>query len=740
MKMNKKYGRFKTFIWLILFGLGLFMISAIILSGCTDTLKGDENENIIPLVSFVNIPPEDFSFSHNPEIYWYGTDPDGQIDYYRFAVRTLVAFENSGLSTPVEYAASLHDTMWTYVDVDPSQANPQTAYVVPLTADTLDPVVNFVDQYVFIQAYDNDGDGSLIAVRRFNRNDHPPQTLLWNISDTPFVNSPDTGGIITGVRLHWEGSDEVDYDQQGLIPPPFEFEWRLFGPFTSEELSQLTSYYYYYDEEEDPVLVLGSATQVVAITNDGVIHYEDEEIEFCDESLDDNGDPVVNCTLIVLDSATLAGNSTVYYEIDTLIDVNIPEFQDKLVAHSWDGIDEWVYDTQDTVYNVFRNYDAGGVTVAREFLFWVRCRDDAHVMDPTPDYAMVPVVDPKYERDILVLDFTATNLPIVALKTHGYGDPGNIKRLTFWKELIEEWGSDRGLEFDTTDEDLAGDIILLNEMLGLSLHKLLQYKVMIIVDDALQPSGLTLSSQLAPKGELVLTAVDAGVNAWVTARSFFAFAFGYLSEPPDVPRQITDYFGVGGSFYTNWCAWSYGGDFPGNMDTVLRIEDFCGAASLDETRWPSVTVDTARLHDRYYFEDDVNPSIHKYISHEWIPEIAALPEVGWCQRMYGTEPMYLYESIYGADHFLGYPYAISGTPVAHRLETNLYRTVWFQFTLPSLAFEADGGVQGLTNSVLDWLYDPNLEVSGVTSKRYPNADVKISIDDARAAYDARLSE
>ena len=201
--------------------------------------------------------------------------------------------------------------------------------------------------------------------------------------------------------------------------------------------------------------------------------------------------------------------------------------------------------------------------------------------------------------------------------------------------------------------------------------------------------------------------------------------WSYPALYPPVPPEIQYYFGVAGQFFSSWAFFLHG-THPFNGLEEVRMEDFIGGYSMDESRWPNLDIDTALLHARYsWWYDPFNPIA---VDHPWIDTIAALGEVNWCQRLYGTEVMYLYKSRYGANHFLGYPYTIEGTPVAHRYETNLFRTVWFQFTplaIDSLA------MQETVSDILDWLYDPTLGTHTVNEKRYPDAATKISIDEAR---------
>lgn len=714
--------RYKILAWLTFFALALLGLAMIMLSGCTDTLEGNLNENLSPIVYFVNIPPEDFSFSHNPEVYWYGSDPDGQIDYYRYLVATADEIGENTYDSAYSWAAGQHDTMWTYVDVELDQSDPRTACVVPLTADLVDPVNTFVDQFVFVQAYDNNGAPSNIAARRFNRNDHPPATRVWNVAnDTPFVNASVAGGIVTGVKLRWEGSDERDYDEQGLIAPPFEFEWRLFGPYTRDSMQY----------------IMDNFVEIVFVTPDIQFYHMGEELEMCDSTLvDDNGVPVweVSCTTIVFDSAA-AESSTPYYRVDTLITVDDASWFDaKEIRHSWDGVETWVHDMYDTLYDVYQDYEYGDSTIVRMYLFWCRSRDDAFVPDPTPAFQAFPVINPKYERDVLVFDMTSgTGIPTGAIQL---GTAGLAIRKNYWKNLIETWNSsiDFSIETEFDDYMTRSTYTIMPGQGRNRLTKLLTYKLLILYSDHIQGPGFSTGANINPAYEPVLTAIDAGVNCWITARSFCFGDYQTYEYYPAVPLELNYYFGVEGVFFAGWGYWMKYKILGPHAGIIERIEDFKGAYSIDESQWPNLAIDEGLLEELYVLDTD-------YYSYdcEWIDSIASLPEVNWCERRFGTEVMYLYKSLYGANHPMGHPYAIEGAPVAHRLETNLFKTAWFMFT--PLCIQPDS-MQKLANDVLDFLYDPTISADKpvVTEDRYPDAAVKITVDEARENYIRRTED
>ena len=307
-------------------------------------------------------------------------------------------------------------------------------------------------------------------------------------------------------------------------------------------------------------------------------------------------------------------------------------------------------------------------------------------------------------------------------------------RRTFWKNAVDRWAENNDLDIDFNSEGSTNDYAHFSDYPnGFPLRKLLQYKVYIIVEDGhVYPANGFNNGEI--KYETIFTGIDVGINAWVTGRSVLYADINasdpYLMRPAaDLFRR---YFGVESVYYTQWSLFRKN-DHPFYSDPAdpldgVRMEDFVGAYSIDQSMWPELDVDTALLHERYYwdFMDSVK-TLRQWCP--WRDTIAALPEVGWCMRAYGTEVMYLYKSKYGPNHFLGYPYTMEGAPVAHRYETNYFRTSWFMFT--PYAF-ADSVAYELVGRQLDYLYDPNLGLSATPlEKRYPDAAVKISLDEAR---------
>ena len=684
--------------------------SVVLIVGCTKRLDGEITANQKPIVYFVNIPPEGHKFSRNPEIFWVGTDRDGLIAYFRYHVAT--AADLGGLD-PMDYISTVSNSAWIRLDVDPKGPDPMTRNIVAMSADLSDPVLTYVDQYVFLQAFDEEGLGSDIIYRLFSRNDNPPNSFVFGFrpTDLPFVNAITPGGIITGVKLRWIAYDPIDYPSD---PPPFEFDWRLYGPYFPEEMQ----------------IVRDSFMTDVYVSNDGNVYRLGDTVIRCDTFYVEGGFEEECDTLVVAENT----EPSAFGEMEPYLRVDDSDF----VGSEYDRVqqrsDGWVSATADTLWNVFEGFHSD-TTVEMIYVIWLRARDDAQVPDLVPFYREFPVINPRYERDIYVMDFTR-------FKPGALNQP--VKRDTikaYWKTAIDAWGvnTGRSIVFDTTTitegdfnyKDVSPDYIVMtkwNE--GAPIAELLKHKMLIIYDDGIE------KEIFADQWPTTYKAIDAGVNIWLTGRTTL-IGGGPGQQEPMTGTGIAPsfayrwYFGVESMGYSAWSCYLDIGTASGTCTPKGTYQDFMGTFSRLPGEWPDLDVDTALLHTRYGW----NLLAYNY----WNGDHPGLPEVDWCVRSFGTEILYKYKSSYGASHPLGGEHILHGRPVAHRLATNLFKTVHFNFTPLSID---SAQMQVVVDSVLNWLYDPTLGGGNgqVSENRYHDAAVKVSLSEARRNYDTRCEE
>ena len=720
----------------LLFLLLSVPFSLLFVSGCSSDWQGEETSNIAPTVGFINSPPESTNFSRNSVIYWWGSDPDGIIAFFRYHVAT---FDELGPTAPDAYIRTVDDSNWTVLEVDVSNSQPGTQDIITLSADLDDPVNRIVLQYVFLQAFDEEGMGSVIVWRIFGRNDNPPQTLLFNppALDLPFVDAEQAGGVITGVKLRWRGEDLIDFPQD---PPPFEFEYRLYGPY-NDSIFNLVSLQFFtirYVTSDGKLFEIGDTIIRcdTTITLPQLITCDSATPPVCD-TMTLPPDTAVTCDTLVVSSTT---PTDAFGGLEDFFDIENTSFTSELIfnsvvfqsSNSIDG-GTWVEKTADTMFNVFASYrdsisqfPARDTTVEMNFVFWIRCRDDAQVPDIVPAFKAVRVLNPRYEREILIVD--ATEHLIITTWSNRWIKDDSARG--FWYDVIKKWADSRGdpsLYLDTSRTPQAGkhyvDYLQTKRTLDtISIATLLKHKLVVLYNESAKHP--VIDQFILPK---IYKAIDAGVNVWVMMRAVeisgdqgTPFTFG--SQGANYAR----YFGVTQTVYSGWACHAQGVCSP-----RARIEDFIGATAR-QPGWVDMVVDPFRLRNLINWDHAANPA------YQWDSNQTnyGLPEVGWSIRTFGTELLYKYVSFYGPTHPLPEQFIFHAAPVAHRLNAGTYRTVHCNFTpivLDTLAFQI------MADSVLNWLYDPSL--GAPTAKpRYNDSKLNYTIEESRENYRARVEE
>lgn len=503
---------------------------------------------------------------------------------------------------------------------------------------------------------------------------NPPNTgIVGFIDGLPFINSVAPYSPATGVRMRWTAEDRVDHPYD---PPSFEFEYRMYGPYPDSLFKHI----------KDSFIVR------VFITNDGRMYRfgPHERFVVCDTSWLPGGTRQIICDTVLVD--TLTGRNA-YGRLDTLCDVENPGFVNdpslnRLAYQSSDGGDAWTHRTADTIYNLFAAYPSD-TTWAGNFLFWVRARDsrDSMVYDPTPAFRYLRVIEPRHERDILIVDFVYPAAENAAKRN-------SIR--AFWQTFVPNWAAETshdGVIFDVSQDVHNEQDYGYYSLLRGFLNDLLRYKILIVFQDAVISGAWSSQGE---KYQNVLAALQSGVNVWVAARiPLGTFNIAAHADTLFASATYQYFFGVQKTLFSGWAS-----GFYTDMDGLPRIEDFVGAYSVDSARWPNLAIDTMLLRTRYKWEGSINPPLFPF--YPYLPEIGALPEVDWAEPVAEAEVMYRYKSLYGPINPVAPEFSFDGLPVMHRLDRGLFRTVHSMFT--PLALEPTTAQQ-MVDSVLSWLYD-----------------------------------
>jgi hypothetical protein len=764
----------------------LLLAVIIFTAGCdygSKEIQGPDRMNVPPEVQFVNIPVEDAKFSSDTTIYWYGTDVDGFIIQFRYAV---VRGDVVGSDWEAYVTATGENMPWNYLDVELN--DPQTNERVKMSADISDPVRKYVESYVFLQAKDNMGAYSEVVARKFLKNNHFPNTFIngRGVGD-PYVNAVSGGGILQGVSVSWSGEDVIDYPRN---PPPFEFQWRFYGPYDSAMMhfidtavveSVFVDIYgdFYFDCDSYPTFVsVDSIVDTIWYTIDSFdvdieLIFDTTFTEVCELG---RGNPYGEWQEIlqmdVLD--------TIQYT-----DANGTHSLNRLIDSSYNNLtdDPWVSDLGTHIYDVYRNETSVDTTVQYNFLTWCQARDDSQVPDPVPAFHWLSVIEPRFERDVIIVDATPYgkssfgfwNWPVFPQKIetgatdYPFTTVPLIKQI--YGDLINNWqmpsGSNAVFDVDNLlpnvkPPECGGRITLYYELFhatqdyfpiaklsacedmgipAVTLRDILKHKIILIFKD--MPSGqLIMDSQVMLS---VLDGLSAGLSAWSMTRSPFN-DFDYQTNPTgtyqDVPDSYRLFFGINEMWHTSWMGTiNYSLTFSGT-----RIEDFVGADIINNYAddFSNLVVDTTLLEDRYlWVPGPPGISIYDYrcnVTGDIL--VGALPEVDFVEKSPLAEALYLYHSKYGTqqlgmeencDRLVGRYADYHGTVVGTRYNAGLFRTAHFSFSL--LPFPEEDA-RPTFNSMMTWLAEqPYIQTGKVASNMTAKPAVNGDIQEMRRVLD-----
>lgn len=522
--------------WLIL--LTVAATIALMVS-CGDTKSSDPKPtNRSPKVEIVNIPPDGSHFTTNPQIFWYGTDVDGRIVAYEYAVVPASLLLSRGVDTSsgasiIGYADKdagyikmpeagkdcVPESCWQWVDVE--QADNPNKQTIRLFADP-DPNVKIL-QYFFVRAVDNDSARSLVDYRLYSRSNHAPDTEIKTIPDsTGYYDRPDTNYVYRGINFEWKGTDKIDYPDDSQ-EPTFEFFYQVMGPYQKEEIFSETVDGYVFDYTKVDTL----------------------------KALRDS--------MIVLQS------------LDTLTG----------------GV--WIKKTSSRIFGVWKGHS--DTTRAGYFVLKVTARDDAFVSDTLPAYTAFYMIDPKREKPLLAYapPFGSSSEEAGNI----YYGPKIDSMKAFYERVISGAGYDPNALVMTTDPRTE---FIKPRPTKLELAK---YKVVLVISDG-SPSHIddTLFNALTPYldfgGNVWLWApTPFGVYNTAVAAQMLPLA----TKPVPVI-----YFDVVGEFFGGWVdSYKKRYEEWQKDHTRFRPtnEEFVGGMALDGTGMPDFGVDSAKYSNTY---------------------------------------------------------------------------------------------------------------------------------------------
>lgn len=189
----------------ILWFVSLYFIILLIFTGCTKKPKSVDVQNQAPETYIVNVPPDSSYIYHARIIYWYGTDADGIVTRYDWAIDDTTYDEN------------IAGSGWHSLYMDSTLATQDTiAFEAPI------PDTEFTHIF-YVRAVDNkDKPDPSPATRVFRTSNIPPNTR--------FISTPkdslqrfiliDSTDIWKGINFEWTA---IDSDQ--VFPCRFQYCW-----------------------------------------------------------------------------------------------------------------------------------------------------------------------------------------------------------------------------------------------------------------------------------------------------------------------------------------------------------------------------------------------------------------------------------------------------------------------------------------------------------------------------------
>jgi len=126
-------------------------------------------DTLVYFADFKLNTPNFYVFSFAPVIYWYGTDPDGFVEYYEYA-DIDENYAPQAITDPEAYKSQIPPSKW-----QTTNTTFTTIYLLSAAGDTTQHVL-------YLRCYDNDGLASTIKYRTFFRSNQAPNTpeIKWD--------------------------------------------------------------------------------------------------------------------------------------------------------------------------------------------------------------------------------------------------------------------------------------------------------------------------------------------------------------------------------------------------------------------------------------------------------------------------------------------------------------------------------------------------------------------------------
>lgn len=620
--------------------------------GLKCNVEGPRPTNVPPTVSFANIPADGSGFSSQPTVNWFGKDIDGFVAEYQYVV----------------FKASQIDTLAKYV--------------------------NYLNKpYIDTIGYDSFGRP---IVTRDSSNFGRLRAYLQAIPGSRWIDELTK----LGKTLDSLGEEVVE---------PVELETRqgagqtsdlikLFASADPEEVILQFLFLRAVDNVDAPSKVIYRTFSRTNNPPNTKINFNRDEIYYSLDQFTETwrGIPIAWSGNDSIDYPVGEPPLEYFYELfksgvddSTIFDTlnNNPIW----ISHDPEQGDQWVAIT-DTILPT--GLETGW------YMFRVRSRDDAFIVDPTPTITKFRVIKPTFERDILFVDITQY------LVSRFGTVPNDTLVRNYYEQMLSQAGHPWDSLWASHSTDLAPSETILN-----------RYKLVIVLNqNSAQGIHDTLGRQLLKYLEVGGRLWIMGINNFTNFGSFtigerklrsfdserrgalLVGAKGYGCDLGKFYCGLEDYFMsgwsaladsncVGGinciSNYDNWPPYPEG-----------RNEEFVGADALF-SGWPDLKIDTTnvkaatvRRPDKVFAFRDRVAHINYAVTYPKHPRFGDLPP---------AQTLYLFNSFYGASS------EMNGKPTAVRYQGPTFQTA--VFTFPLFFIKMDQSAEA-TRQMLNWFGIP----------------------------------
>ncbi len=640
----------KRTLWVVV-GLSLALAIALVLSSCSSKKPdGPLPENSVPVVEIVNVPPSGSHFTTSPVINWFGTDADGFIVTYEYAVikasvvaeavdtgnpAAIIAYANSVIDAPGP-TSPCDPTCWQIIDV--ANTDSPTRQEIRLIAGNTP--ADTVKQYFFVRGVDDDSARSITQYSLYSRNNNPPSTEITTEPDTTFYyDLPETTSVYRGVTFEWKGNDQIDFPNVA-DQPPFSYYYQVFGPYPHRQLD--------YDR------TTGAPKEGFAIDTTDI-------------------------SKLVLSSRDANTGSV------------------------------WVSNTDARFYNLWRGAPQADTTQIADFVVKVTARDDASAPDPTPEYKVFTAVYPKFEKNVLLFIpsfcFSSASPGEVPCFPNNYP----IDYATYvendmvkaYKKLFADAGYPDAdtlhANFNMTESN-AAFAVPSKQLYG-------KYRVVVILADGNRPK--TYAIYFANLTDYM----DFGGNVWLWSPSAFCgilpVSEGLLSIPAKSNQNYLAnqwpirYFGVSAEYrgfwntsYTERALW----DRADKENAPPTIEQHIGGLALQGTGFEDFDMDLEKVQLTYNY-------VRNGVDELDTLRFRGAPNSSYYVRDLLSEPLFLYESAFGSEIPLSYQRKVKqlqGTILAVRQNRGIFKSALFGFS--AFCTKEDEAIR-ITQKMMDWFLD-----------------------------------